>query len=74
MNKVYRFMEEYKAYQLRYLDACSMMNPGIREELKRRLEKAVESYKRGYITVDECMRLLSLPDSGEDMSEYRTEA
>ena len=72
MNKPFRFMLEYAAYQKKSLDACDMMNAGIREELKRRLDRAIRMYERGMITVDECMFLLSSRDTGEDMSEYMT--
>ena len=63
-------MLEYAAYQKKCLDACDMMNAGIREELKRRIDRAIRMYERGMITVDECMFLLSSRDNGEDMSEY----
>ena len=63
-------MLEYAAFQKKSLDACKMMNSGIKEELKNRVDHAIRMYERGMITVDETMRLLSLPDNGEDMSAY----
>ena len=68
--KAKRFMIEYANYQIKCLEACKEMNTGIRNELIRRITHAIFMYERGYITVDETMRLLSLPDTGEDMSAF----
>ena len=68
--KAKRFMIEYANYQKKCLDACDMMNTGIRNELKRRIDHAIRMFERGYITIDETMRLISLPDTGEDMSAF----
>lgn len=68
--KAKRFMIEYANYKIKCLEACSEMNKGIKNELIRRIDKTIFNYEHGFITVDECMRLLSLPDTGEDMSVY----
>ena len=70
MNKPYRFMIEYANYQIKCLESNKEMNTGIRNELIRRIDRVIFDYKRGFITVDETMRLLSLPDTGEDMSAF----
>lgn len=72
MNKPFRFMTEYANYTKKCLDACEMMNSGIRAELKRRIDHAIRMYEKGLITVDECMRLIARPGDNEDMSEYMT--
>ena len=69
MNKAPRFMIEYANFQLRKLESNSAMNPGIKRELRRRIGQAVRQYERGYITVDECVRLLA-GDRGEDLGKY----
>ena len=69
MNKAPRFMIEYANYQLRQLESNSAMNPGIKRELWRRIDQAVRQYERGYITVNECMRLLA-GEHGEDLGKY----
>ena len=70
MNKPYRFMTEYATFQIKSLMANKLMNDGIRIETIRRLCHAMSLFERGMITVDETMRLLSMPDTGEDMSKY----
>ena len=68
--KLPRFVTEYANHQRRCLDENIAMNPGIRRELKRRIDRAVTLCSRGGITINECMRIISLPETGEDMSEY----
>lgn len=72
MNKCPRFMIEYAAFQKKSLETCSAMNAGIKAELMKRIERYIDMFRRGFITVDETMRLLSMPDTNEDMSEYIT--
>lgn len=72
MNKPFRFMVEYANYQRKSWNTAENINKGIKDEMIRRVDHAILMYERGYITVDECMRLLSAPDTGEDMSEYMT--
>ena len=70
MNKPYRFMIEYANFQIKSLENNKLMNDGIRNEMIRRIDRAIFMFKRGMITVNETMRLLSMPENGEDMSEY----
>ena len=70
MNKAPRFMIEYANFQIRCLEHNKLMNDGIRNEIIRRIDRTVRMFERGFITVDEAMRLISLPDSNEDMSQY----
>ena len=69
--KIPRFVKEYAKHQLTALTLVNVnINYGIREELKRRINRYIDLAENGYITIDECMRLLSLPDTEEDMSQY----
>ena len=68
--KAKRFMIEYANYQIKCLESNKEMNADVRNELIRRIDRAIFNYERGFVTVDECMRLLSLPDTGEDISAF----
>ena len=68
--KAKRFMIEYANYQIKCLESNKEMNESVRNELIRRIDRAIFNYERGFVTVDECMRLLSLPDKGEDTSAF----
>lgn len=71
MNKVYRFMKEYANFQKACLDACDLMNDGIRQEMKNLIDIYIRKYERGFITVDECMYLLTgKADENKDFSAY----
>jgi hypothetical protein len=71
----HRFIEEYYNFKIRVIERAPLMNPGIKREILRRMENAKQSVRRGFITVDEYMRLLSYDCCGddEDMSEYMEE-
>lgn len=58
--KTPRFIKEYANYQKKYLDNCNLMKDSIRQELKDNIDRAVNAYANGFITVDETMRLLAL--------------
>lgn len=72
MENKFRFVDEYYNFKVRGIKNNGMMNPGIKREILRRMERAKFNLHRGYIVVDEYMRLLSndccYPD--EDMSEF----
>lgn len=72
MENKFRFVDEYYNFKVRSIKASPLMNPGIKREILRRMERAKFNLHRGYIVVDEYMRLLASdcchPD--EDMSEY----
>ena len=70
----FRFVDEYANFKRRQIKANDMMNPGIKAEILRRVEKVMENSRRGNITLDETMRLLSMDcmTEGEDMSKYVT--
>lgn len=75
MEDKFRFVDEYYNFKVRGIKNNGMMNPGIKREILRRMERAKFNLHRGYIVVDEYMRLLSNdcchPD--EDMSEFMEE-
>ena len=68
----YRFTTEYYNHKVREVNNAPLMNPGIKREILRRMANAKRNLDRGYIIVDEFMRLLSMEccDWGEDMGEY----
>lgn len=70
MNKPYRFMTEYANFRIKSLNANKLINDGIGNEMIRRIDRAILMFKRGMITADETMRLLSMPETSEDLEEY----
>lgn len=68
----YRFTTEYYNHKVRSVQNSPLMNPGIKREILRRMERAKFNLDRGYIIVDEFMRQLSMEccNWDEDMSEY----
>ena len=73
MLKAKRFMIEYANYQIKKLEDDQEMNAGIKAELIRRIDRSIWMYTRGYITVDETMRIINSPAKyDEDLSEYAT--
>lgn len=68
--KAKRFIIEYANYKLNEIASNADMNGGIQTELMRRIDRAVFCVERGMITIDECVRIISNPGNGEDLSEY----
>ena len=67
-----RFIDEYYNFKVRSTKGNSMINPGIKAEILRRMENAMKNVRRGMICVDEFMRLLSFDccQEDEDMGQY----
>lgn len=70
MLKLPRFVKEYASYQKRWIKNHPMLNPGIKREYTRRIEHWIKMLEIGLITVDECMRCLTFPETGEDLTQY----
>lgn len=68
----YRFLFEYASFKVKQIKAQEFINPGIRLEMLKRIDATISAAKRGVITLDETMRLLSMDccAEGEDMSPY----
>ena len=68
----YRFIDEYYNFKVRSTKRNSMMNPGIKAEILRRMENAMKYVRNGMICVDEFMRVLSMDccREDEDMGQY----
>ncbi len=68
----YRFVKEYYNFQANRIKNDEYINPGIRAEIVRRLEKIYNHSRAGMITLDEAMQLIAAhgmrPD--EDMTKY----
>lgn len=68
--KAKRFIIEYANYKLDEIANNTEMNGGIQAELMRRIGRAVFCVEHGFITIDECVRIINNPGNGEDLSEY----
>lgn len=68
----YRFLKEYYNFTAKRIKEDSFINPGIRAEIARRLDKIYNHARAGMITLDEAMRLISLHGMREDenMEKY----
>ena len=58
MNKVPRFMKEYRNYQRKCVEK-SPMKKELKENGMKEIDRIIKSYERGFITIDEAMCLLS---------------
>ena len=67
-----RFVYEYGSYKIKQITGNKLMNAGIKLEILRRIHRAVEATKGGFLTVDECMKLLAADccTDGENMEQY----
>lgn len=67
-----RFLKEYYNFTVNRIKNDNYINPGIRAEIVRRLEKVYNHSRAGSITLDEAMQLIAAhgmrPD--EDMGKY----
>ena len=72
--KVERYIMEYASATKKSLEHNALMNAGIRAELLRRADRAIQMRERGYITPDEAIKLIGgFVDREEDMSRYWTD-
>ena len=69
--KVERFITEYAAYIRKAVKNNDLMNSGIKQELLRRCDAAIDARAHGYITADEAVRMIA-GEQGEDMEKYMT--
>lgn len=69
MNKAPRFLKEYAAYQKRYImEQFPLMDTEIKQNLIDHIDSAEYLYKRGFITLDEAMRIVSC-DYFQDLTQ-----
>ena len=59
MLKLPRFVKEFASYQVKRITINELMNKETKQEIIRRIEKAVSMAGYGLITISECMKLLS---------------
>ena len=63
---MYRFITEYANHQKREVGSNSLMDSCVKSKLIGYINGCLRAYKHGFITVDECMRLLAF--DGMDMT------
>lgn len=69
--KVERYIIEYANAKIKAITANELMNGGIKNELIRRIDRAVNYRKLGYITADEAIMIIGgFEPKEEDFSEY----
>lgn len=68
----YRFVTEFANFQIKCVKHNELINPGIKSEIIRRIERICYHFKCGSITVNETMTALSKMgmEPNEDMSKY----
>ena len=54
-----QFIKEYAAYKINTIEKNKLMRSEIKNESVYQIEKAVRTYERGLITVDECARWIA---------------
>ena len=69
--KVERYIIEYANAKIKAITANELMNGGIKNELIRRIDRAVNMRRLGQITQDEAIMIIGgfIPKD-EDFSEY----
>lgn len=72
MNKIPRFFAEYAAFKRRYFSNSKIINPGICAEIIRRIDRLMNNYQRGILSIDEAMKCLAddCMSYEEDMGRY----
>lgn len=61
MPKINRFVTEYASFRIKQFQSCAEMKEEYREEIIKRINRAVEGCKRGFITVNEAMNIMARP-------------
>lgn len=59
MIKIPRFLQEYANYKKRQLDSNSLMKPEYKAAHKAEIDTIVRQYSRGFIIIDEAIRMIS---------------
>lgn len=58
MNKIPRFMKEYASYQIKHMEVYVLMGEHVKEKARQKIIDAQSLYSKGYITVDEAMKMI----------------
>lgn len=64
MLKLPRFVKEFAGYQKKQIKENEYMDKETKQEIIRRIEKAVRLLEQGMITIEECMQIVSCPGKG----------
>lgn len=64
MVKLPRFVKEFAGYQKKQIKENEYMDKETKQEIIRRIEKAVHLLEQGMITIEECMQIVSCPGKG----------
>lgn len=64
MVKLPRFAKEFAGYQKKQIKENEYMDKETKQEIIRRIEKAVHLLEQGMITIEECMQIVSCPGKG----------
>ena len=64
MLKLPRFVKEFAGYQKKQIKENKYMDKETKQEIIRRIEKAVHLLEQGMITIEECMQIVSCPGKG----------
>lgn len=59
MIKAPRFLIEYANYKIRQLKNNELMYYDVREEEIEKIERAVNLFQRGFIVIDEAIRIIN---------------
>lgn len=59
MLKLPRFVKEYANFSINSIKANKLMKECFKMEKIKKIEKAVSLAKRGMITIEECMKIIS---------------
>ena len=69
--KVERFIIEYAKNTIKATEVNELMNEGIKKEIIRRADRAVNLRRAGLVTVDEAIKIIGgFVDREENMSQY----
>ena len=69
--KAERFIIEYANYTIKAAEANKLMNEGIKKEIIRRADHAVNMRKAGLVTADEAIKIIGgFTDRCDDMGQY----
>lgn len=69
--KVERFIIEYANYTIKATEADKLMNEGIKKEIIRRANYAVNLRRAGLVTADDAIKIIGgFVDGEKDMSQY----
>ena len=58
MNKIPRFMKEYANFQKQSICNGELIKQEIKDKATENVDKALRTYERGLITINEAMKLI----------------